>query len=212
MIYINREAVTSFVELDNELDPEINEIGNSWDDYLSGRWVPLSEVQARFHIDHPDATAEECWRMELTPAAPEPEEPERDPVDEARERKMLDILRHDQSPEVNGFTVNGRPAWLTPDVRANYKNSVEAAALLGESRITFIIAGIVATATLDEARVMLARIQRYADQCTIVTERHKAAVSALTNGEEIEDYDHTAGYPERESFTVTPITREEAEP
>ena len=80
------------------------------------------------------------------------------------------FIEYDRSGAVNGFIVNGISTWLTPDVRANYKNSIEAAELLGETHITFIVAGIVATSSLQEARIMLAKIQRYADRCTIVTE------------------------------------------
>ena len=123
-------------------------------------------------------------------------------VEQAVQDKLMQIDMYDRSEAVNSFIVNGVSAWLTPDVRANYRSSIESAELLGESNITFIIAGIVATSTLQEARIMLAKIQRYADRCTIVTETHKANVNSLSTIQEIEAYDYTVGYPKKESFEI----------
>lgn len=54
------------------------------------------------------------------------------------------------------------------------------------------------------AKIYLAQIQIYADQCYGVTEQHKAAINALENVEEVEAYDFTTGYPERLKFSVNP--------
>ena len=52
------------------------------------------------------------------------------------------------------------------------------------------------------AKMALAQVQLYANQCYGVTERHKAAVNALETIEAVEAYDFTIGYPEKLSFTA----------
>lgn len=203
--YINKDAETLYVELQHKLDPASNQIGTTWDNYVAGCWVLLTADQIAFRKAHPTASVEEVFNMRLTPMPepePIPEPTEEEKLDEARQRKIQAILEFDQSPVVNSFTVNGKAVWLTPDVRANYRNSIEAAELLGEATITFIIAGIIATTPLQDARLMLASVQRYADKSTIATEQHKANVWALSSLAEIEAYDHTVGYPEKPSFTL----------
>lgn len=185
--------------------PESYKVGTTIDDYTTGAYVALSNEQADFHVTHPEAGQLECWRMELDPMPEYPTIPTPDPLQDAIQRKIQEIMDYDRSEAVNTFFVNGISDWLTPDIRANYLSSIEAANLLGETTITFIIAGIVATTALQDARIMLAKIQRYADNCTIVTETHKANVRALglATVEEIDAYDNTAGYPEKEEFTIT---------
>ena len=194
MIYIHQE--NGFWDRE-EILPDSYQIGTITD-YENGAYVLLSDEQTAFHVAHPEASQMEVYNMQLTP------EPVRS-YEQAIQEKLTQIDMYDRSDSVNSFFVNNIPAWLTPDIRANYKNSIEAAELLGETHITFIIAGIVSTSTLQDARVMLAKIQRYADNCTIVTETHKANVRALTGAtvEEIDAYDNTAGYPEKEFFTIT---------
>ena len=78
--------------------------------------------------------------------------------------------------------------------------SLNAAELLGEKEITFVVEGVQVTLAIKEVRVILARIQRYADACYIVTEGHKRAVRALENVEAVERYDYKTGYPEKLIF------------
>ena len=200
MIYINKDAEMIYVELEALLDQESNYVGSTWDDYKSGAWVLLTDEQVSFRNANPNASVEEVFNMQLTPT------PVRT-LEQAVQEKIWQIEEYDRSGAVNSFRVNGISDWLTPDTRANYKNSIEAAELLGETHITFMIAGIVATSTLQDARIMLAKIQRYADRCTLVTETHKATVSGLlsTTVEEVDAYDYTAGYPDKESFDLVQI-------
>ncbi len=178
-----------------ELLPDSYLTGTTFEEYENGSYVLLSDEQVAFRAAHPDASQMEVWNMQLLPV------PVRT-VEQAVQDKLMQIDMYDRSEAVNSFIVNGVSAWLAPDVRANYRSSIESAELLGESNITFIIAGIVATSTLQEARIMLAKIQRYADGCTIVTETHKANVNSLSTVREIEAYDYTVGYPEKESFEI----------
>lgn len=197
MLYIHKQ--NGFWECEEFL-PDSYLIGTTFEEYENGGYVLLSDEQVAFHAAHPDASQMEVWNMQLLPV------PVRT-VEQAVQEKLMQIDMYDRSDAVNTFYVNSVPAWLTPDVRANYRSSIESAELLGESNITFIIAGIAATSALQDARVMLAKIQRYADRCTLVTETHKATVSGLlsTTVEEVDAYDYTAGYPDKEVFDLGQI-------
>ena len=115
----------------------------------------------------------------------------------AKEVKIAEIASYSDSDAVNSLTFNGLKTWLTPDVRANYLVSLDAAELLGETDITFVVEGVQASLPIKQVRLLLAKIQRYADACYIVTEGHKRAVRALQTVDEVESYDYTKGYPEK---------------
>lgn len=118
-------------------------------------------------------------------------------IDMAKSAKIAEIAAYSDSDAVNSLTFNGIKTWLTPNIRANYLVSLDAAELLGETDITFVVEGVQASLPIKQVRLLLAKIQRYADACFIVTERHKIAVRALQTVEEVEKYDYTTGYPEK---------------
>ena len=129
---------------------------------------------------------------EYTPSAEMPTD-----IDMTKEVKIAEIAAYSDSDAVNSLTFNGIKTWLTPNVRANYLVSLDAAELLGETDITFVVEGVQASLPIKQVRLLLAKIQRYADACFLVTERHKIAVRALQTVEEVEAYDYTTGYPEK---------------
>lgn len=129
---------------------------------------------------------------EETPSAEMPTD-----IDMAKAAKIAEIAAYSNSDAVNTLTFNGMKTWLTPNVRANYLVSLDAAELLGETDITFVVEGVQASLPIKQVRLLLAKIQRYADACFIVTEGHKRAVRALQTVEEVEKYDYTKGYPEK---------------
>lgn len=198
MIYIHKN--NGFWQRDKILPPSFK-TGITLEDYNNGAYLLLNSEQEKFYTDHLNATQTECWNMEL--AIEDEQQVDIDPIETAKRQKLWLIDNYDKSVDVNAFTVNGVTEWLSPDIRSNYKNSIEAAELLGEENITFIVAGIKATLSLQEARIMLAKIQRYADNCALVTENHKANIQGLSTVQEIEDYDYKTGYPEKEEFTIT---------
>jgi hypothetical protein len=56
------------------------------------------------------------------------------------------------------------------------------------------------TVPLQNAKILLAKIQRYADACFLVTQQHKIAVNSLTTIEAVENFDYKTGYPEKLKF------------
>ena len=91
---------------------------------------------------------------------------------------------------------NNTPTWLDKETRANYKLSLDAAELLKEKEITFVVEGNVVKLPIEKARMILAKIQRYADDTFIVTSKHKLEIAKLKRIEDVETYDITADYPQ----------------
>ena len=53
---------------------------------------------------------------------------------------------------------------------------------------------------IDVWYYMLSQVEVYASDALNVTESHKAAINALEDIEEVEDYNFQSGYPEKLSF------------
>lgn len=122
------------------------------------------------------------------------------PIEAEKARKIAEIEDYSNSSNVNDLTFKGLHTWVTPAVRANYLVSLDAAELLGEKDITFVVEGVQVTLAIEKVRIILAQIQRYADACFIVTEGHKRTVRALENVDEVRGYDFTKGYPNKLNF------------
>jgi hypothetical protein len=138
-----------------------------------------------------------------TPPAPTPEQL----LERAKDSKIGEVEMYDQSSNVNEFTVthDGQIVtthWFEPNIRANYKNSVESAELVGQPTVSFYVGDMPLTLPTQNAKLMLAQIQLYADACYIVTQQHKAAIEALETIEAVDAYDYTQSYPTKLSFAV----------
>lgn len=114
----------------------------------------------------------------------------------AKEAKIREIEVYAQSDNVNILYFNNTPTWLDKETRANYKLSLDAAELLKEKEITFVVESNVVKLPIEKARMILAKIQRYADDTFIVSSRHKLEVAKLKKIEDVEAFDIAADYPE----------------
>lgn len=199
IVYIKKSCPKKFVVLDQELDNNLySDIGITFTDYELGCWVKLSNEQVKFYEKHPDASVEEVWSLTLQ------EDPSiNKTLNSVKEDAIKTIELYDLSTSVNGFILNNTiRTWFTVEQRLNYKQSVEAAKLLGEDSLDFLVEGMPFTVSVTNAEYMLAQIQRYADKCFIVTAQHKANINNMTSIEEIEAYDYTIGYPEMLKFEL----------
>jgi hypothetical protein len=116
--------------------------------------------------------------------------------------KIAEIDTYDTSDEVNSFLFNEQKTWIDAGTRAIFRNSIDSAELLQEETIQMPIAGTILTVPVVQAKIMLAKIQRYADNAAIVTVGHKLAVSALTSIADVEAYNYKTGYPAKEEFSI----------
>ena len=129
---------------------------------------------------------------EYTPSVETPSD-----IDMAKAAKIAEVAAYSDSDAVNSLTFNGIKTWLTRTVRDGYDTSITAAKNLGETNVTFMVGDNEMQLPVEQARRVLDLVQRYADACFLVTERHKIAVRALQTVEEVESYDYTKGYPEK---------------
>lgn len=197
-IYIKRGFPGIYCKFDVWQDPEIYNVGETYQDYLDGKFVLLSDEQVKFHEDNPTASVKEVFNMELN-QLPEYERT----IEEAKREMKAKISQYDYSENVNSFTINGQmSAWFTVQERTNYKNSIDSAKLLGVEQLAFFIGDTALTISTELAEKMLAAIQLYADTCFIVTKQHKLAVDSLETIEEVDNYDYTVGYPKKLNFEV----------
>jgi hypothetical protein len=116
--------------------------------------------------------------------------------------KIAEIDAYDNSEEINSFLFSGRKTWIDAGTRSVFRNSIDSAELLQEETIKMPIAGVILTIPVAQAKIMLARIQRYADNAAIVTAGHKIAVSSCNTIAKVDAYNYKAGYPEKEVFNV----------
>lgn len=186
-----------YVEFPEEIDSNYweGQIGTTYEDFLDNKWILLSEEQVAFHNANPEATIREVLAMELDSTP--------DPFEIAKENKLAALAEYDSSNNINDFTVNNElHAWFTPEMRSDYRNSIEAAELVGIDSLSLYIGETLVTIPTQSAKLMLAQIQLYANQCFIVTQQHKVAIEALTTVAELDNYDFTTGYPEKLNFDV----------
>lgn len=200
--YIRKNIKGYYIEFPEEIDAQYWEgkIGTTYEDFLNNKWIRLSDEQVTFHKEHPEASISQVIAMEL----PEPYERT---IEDAKREKIYQIEDYDRSSAINSFNItlgedNVISAWLTPDQRANYKNSIDAAKLVGLEEVHPVFNGMQLTIPTSTAEMALAQIQLYADRCYIVTETHKSNVNALETIEEVDNYDFESGYPEKLNFNI----------
>lgn len=118
----------------------------------------------------------------------------------AKLAKIEEITEYDASPAVNSFYLSGSEMWLTVEERQQIATQISACEAIGREDMTRWFGGRAYTFTLTEWKQMLVAVEVYAGDAVNVTEGHKAAVNALRSVKAVEDYDYTAGYPEKLNF------------
>ena len=118
----------------------------------------------------------------------------------AKAEKQTAITEHDNSANVNSFTVGGVPMWLNFEQRSRLKATLDAIEGEGGTEMTKSFGGIDYTFTCVQWRSMINAVEVYAGQCQTVTQEHRNAVDVLTTIEKVQQYDFTTGYPPKLSF------------
>lgn len=114
---------------------------------------------------------------------------------QAKREKTAEIDAYDQSPAVNGFSLNGATVWLDKATRVGLMNSTSITKAMGQATTTLWLGESKMEVPCDTAIQLLSALEMYALECFNVTAAHKKAVSELASIEELEKYDITAGYP-----------------
>ena len=129
-------------------------------------------------------------------------EEEISPLEKAKKSVIKKIDAYDASDEVNSFFLNGIKVWLNKDTRVGLMNSLTIEKNSGKEESTLWFNNICITINCDAAIQMLSALELYALSCYNVTAQHRVAVQNLTTLDAAMDYDYTAGYPEKLSFTI----------
>lgn len=188
MKYIKQDQILSF---DFELDSKYN-IGSSYEDYVAGKYVKLSDAQVKFYENNPSANISEVWNMAMVSH-------ERT-LEQAKAAKIAEIEAYDSSSSVNAFTVNGTSLWLDKDTRSGLILRFNAEKSAGKTETKLWLGNNSITLAIDDAIKMLYALEVYASACYDNTATHKANVSALTTVEEVMNYDYKTGYPNKLEF------------
>ena len=121
----------------------------------------------------------------------------------AQKMVLAEIEKHDTSPAVNGFMLNGQRVWLNKDTRVGLMNSTSIAKAMGKKTTTLWFGGMQIEVNCDKAIGLLSALEMYALECFNVTASHKKAVAELNTVEEVLGYDYTKGYPEQLRMEVS---------
>jgi hypothetical protein len=134
---------------------------------------------------------------------PVPYEPtEEEILNREKEYKIEEILRHDSSPEVNGFYIEGQELWLDKATRVGLKLRFDAEIASGNTHTTLWYEGVPFNLELVNAVQMLNAIELYASACYDNTQRHLSNVDKLESIGDIKSYDYRGGYPEKLTFNT----------
>lgn len=120
-----------------------------------------------------------------------------DELGDAKRTKLMAINVYDQSDNVNQFMLGGVPMWLDAPTRQTLRISIETYQATGAETVTKWFGGQQFAFPTSAWLQMLNALEVYAAEALNVTEAHKAAVMAMNNVEDIEDYDITQGYPQK---------------
>ena len=128
---------------------------------------------------------------------PVPYEPtEEEILNREKEYKIEEIIRHDSSPEVNIFYIDGQELWLDKATRVGLKLRFDAEIASGQTNTTLWYEGIPFNLELVNAVQMLNAIELYASACYDNTQRHIAIVKSMETIDDIKFYDYRTGYPD----------------
>lgn len=173
--------------------PDIVEnLGETLEDYLNGKYVMLNAEQLAFLEANPAALPIEAFNM-----AEDDEATEFD-----RQVVIEAIENYDYSEEVNTFYVNNTPVWFSKETRTALNNSLSIEREVGKETTILWISGTPYTMTVDVAKQILSDLELYAIACYNNTQNNIASVQAMTLKSELRNFDITQGYPEKLNFNL----------
>lgn len=190
--YLKNDIENTVITLPNELPTDAYIVGTSFDDYVNGKWVLLTQEQVDFYNTNPTASPKEILQMKLDPIN----------IELLRQNKLNEIDLYDKSENVNSFKLNEQNVWVDRDTRVSLMSTTKIKQELGQEYTTIWFGDLNVTLPCENVIQMLSTLEMYAYDCFNQTAKHKAEVNKLTTEKEITDYDITQGYPEKLSFNL----------
>ena len=214
--YITKKNRLTYIGLNDLLDPSCNDIGESYLDFLAGKWVLLSKDQVQFKEEHPEATIKEVLDMKISEREPKPSQ---DEVIEAevfnRTKDMkLDEIRA-QDSESNKFFISviseGKEVansefWMDKDLRNSLLNVTLPALQKNGDTTTKLWSDTTPPTSIevpiDWALNCIPVVEIYAKKTYDVMQGNIAKVYAAKTVDEINSIDVESDYPPYITFEL----------
>lgn len=118
-------------------------------------------------------------------------------------QKVKEVEEYDTSSAVNSFSLAGNQMWLDKETRVGLMNSINIEQAAGKQNTVLWFDSVQYEIPIDLAIQMLNALELYALNSYNVTHSHIATVKALSTIEEVKEYNHTTGYPEKLVFNLS---------
>ena len=214
--YITKKNRLTYIGLNDLLDPSSNDIGNSYLDFLAGKWVLLSEEQVLFKEEHPDATIREVLDMKISENEPEPSQAEvieAEVFNRAKDRKLDEIRAQDAKSNKffisvisEGKEVANSEFWMDKDLRNSLLNVTLPALQKNGDTTTKLWSNTIPPTSIDVpidwALNCIPVVEIYAKKTYDMMQGNIAKVYAAKTVDEINSIDVESGYPPYITFEL----------
>ena len=123
-------------------------------------------------------------------------------LDDAKYNKISEINEYDKSENVNSFTINGITDWISRNTRVALLHAIDVVEQNNGTEYTVWLGGVPLTLPTQTIKQFLTTLELYAIEAFNVTNRHIYEVNNLTTVEDVEQYNITAGYPEKININI----------
>ena len=214
--YITKRNNLTYIGLNDLLDPSCNDIGESYLDFLAGKWVLLSEEQMLFKKEHPDATIREVLDMKIAEKNPEPSQAEvieAEVFNRAKDRKLDEIRAQDSESNKffisvisEGKEVANSEFWMDKDLRNSLLNVTLPALQQNGDTTTKLWSNTIPPTSIDVpidwALNCIPVVEIYAKKTYDMMQDNIAKVYAAKTVDEINSIDVEDGYPPYITFEL----------
>ena len=214
--YITKRNKLTYIGLNDLLDPSCNDIGESYLDFLAGKWVLLSEEQVLFKEEHPNATIREVLDMKIAEREPEPSQAEvieAEVFNRTKDRKLDEIRAQDAKSNKffisvisEGKEVANNEFWMDKDLRNSLLNVTLPALQKNGDTITKLWSNTIPPTSIDApidwALNCIPVVEIYAKKTYDMMQGNIAKVYAAKTVDEINSIDVESGYPPYITFEL----------
>ena len=214
--YITKRNKLTYIGLDDLLDPSCNDIGESYLDFLAGKWVLLSEEQVLFKEEHPNATIREVLDMKIAEREPEPSQAEvieAEVFNRTKDGKLDEIRAQDAKSNKffisvisEGKEVANNEFWMDKDLRNSLLNVTLPALQKNGDTTTKLWSNTIPPTSIevpiDWALNCIPVVEIYAKKTYDMMQGNIAKVYAAKTVDEINSIDVESGYPPYITFEL----------
>ena len=214
--YITKKNRLTYIGLNDLLDPSCNDIGESYLDFLAGKWVLLSKDQVQFKEEHPDATIREVLDMKISEREPEPSQAEvieAEVFNRTKDMKLDEIRAQDAKSNKffisvisKGKEVANNEFWMDKDLRNSLLNVTLPALQQNGNTTAKLWSNTIPSTSIDVpidwALNCIPVVEIYAKKTYDVMQGNIAKVYAAKTVDEINSIDVESGYPPYITFEL----------